>query len=155
MNLTKYIPVLLLFSLLLTSLHSQTIHFDYDNSGNRYRRELLIGGGGQKSMTIYNENTKALNENVKLDLKKEETIGVTSITIYPNPNQGQMVVQVDNLPLDVESLIKIFDLTGKLIFEKRNLETYTNVDITNSPNGTYIMTTSIDKKISEWKVIKK
>jgi len=134
-------------------INAQTIGYNYDDTGNRLSRTIVVGG--QKSMILNDENTNSLQEDLKTEESFTDILGELKITIYPNPNQGQMVVQINNISEDVSSSIIVYDLAGKTIYRKQNLVPYTNVDITNSPNGTYILKIKIGKEVSEWKVIKK
>ncbi|MEA1897895.1 MAG: T9SS type A sorting domain-containing protein [Bacteroidota bacterium] len=155
MKQVNYFISIVVMVVAANSAEAQTIQYHYDNAGNRESRVIVVGGGGQKSMISDNQNQATLEELLKIEETISETIGEIEITIYPNPNQGQMVVQIDNIPDEIKSSIVVYDLAGKAIFRKEYLTKYTDVDITDSPNGTYILKIIVGKETSEWKVIKK
>ena len=155
--MTKYRRFILLncFLIIGCSVNSQTsVHYTYDNAGNRTSRTVSVGGGSQKSLSIYDPNTGKVKDEKNLK-SLEEKLGDMTITVYPNPNRGQMVVKVENLPAGAATELKVYNTAGKLVFSKKPLLPYTDVDITGAPPGTYIMKIFIGKDESVWKVIKK
>ncbi len=150
--------LVILFLTLMSSfemlLSQSSFSFKYDPAGNRIRRTVTVGGGTQKSLSIYDPNTGKVKDEKNLK-SLEEKLGGLEITIYPNPNRGEMVVRIDNLPSDERSLIKVYEAGGRLILQKKKLQPYTYLDITHSPPGIYFLKIFIGKEVSEWKVIKK
>ena len=103
MNHFRYLVVIHILFLICTAITAQTIQYTYDDAGNRENRTIVVGG--QKSMINNDENTSSLQEDLKTEESFTDILGELKITIYPNPNQGQMVVQIDNIPADVNSSI--------------------------------------------------
>ncbi len=153
MNLRVYLIIIILSNAITEVGYAQTIQYSYDEAGNRDTRTIQVGG--QKSMIIDGSNSTFIEELLKVEETFKAILGDIEITIYPNPNQGQMIVQIDNMPKDVKSSIIVYDLAGKAIYRKEYLTVYTDVDITDSPNGTYVLKIMVGKETSEWKVIKK
>lgn len=155
MNLLKILILQSFFFLFWPFVYAQNSYsYVYDNAGNRISRTVVIGGGTQKSLSIYDPNTGKVKDEKNLK-SLEEKLGDMTITVYPNPNRGQMVVKVENLPAGAATELKVYNTAGKLVFSKKPLLPYTDVDITGAPPGTYIMKIFIGKDESVWKVIKK
>ncbi len=75
-----------------------------------------------------------------------------SMNIYPNPTNGLINIELNDSELYT---IKIYDITGKKLFEKRELLPIETINISDFPNGIYIFTTQIIKDISATIVVKK
>lgn len=57
------------------------------------------------------------------------------VSIYPNPSSGQL-----NINSDVDNYsLQVIDLTGKIIINKNNLSETTQIDLSNMPNGIYMV----------------
>jgi len=70
-----------------------------------------------------------------------------NIKIYPNPSDGLLHLR------DIEAdFIRIIDNNGKILFEKH--EPLSEIDISNLPNGTYILEVIIDNITIHKKIIK-
>lgn len=72
--------------------------------------------------------------------------------VHPNPTNGIINIEVD-LP-EIKTL-KIYDITGKILYEKTKLNPIETINISNFPDGFYIVTTQIINDISTSIIIKK
>lgn len=146
--------------------------YDYDLSGNRVKLTYVIytppdpeeveRGSG----TSFNQNVKSYNEAnfVKpenedegkeiLPIKYEEPLGDRIITIYPNPTEGELKIEISNISNINQSQILISDLTGKILYNKEVISKITLFDMGSQSAGTYIMAVRINGKSSEWKIVK-
>ena len=132
-----FIFLSLLFCLLI---HGQKkIVFDYDKSGNREKRTVI-------NLT---KSAKAVHEIITEQVEERE------IKVYPNPTQGQIKVEISNNADINTCTITINSLgSGRLITRKKATFPTTEIDLSNQPNGFYIMVINIDGKIVSWKIIK-
>ena len=76
-------------------------------------------------------------------------------TVYPNPAQNNLFISTDGL--DVENLpVKIFDLTGKLIFYESYpmKDNQLKIDISNLSNGFFILKIVTNQKTYNYKIVK-
>lgn len=148
----KFIKVLfpvIVLSITSIDLSAQTtIKYIYDEAGNRTDKHLYIGGV-KKSGKISDESPLDNEEE-----KVEEMLSETKISIYPNPTQGSLVVQFENLPKDKQSTISVFDINGELIINNSQLTNRNFIDLTNHSPGTYLLIISIGNNFTQWKVIK-
>ncbi|UUC45269.1 T9SS type A sorting domain-containing protein [Flavobacterium cerinum] len=90
-----------------------------------------------------------------LELKSETEIKIKEleITIYPNPTSSILTINQNNdsLPL----IVKLFDLTGRQVINDKILNhDSTQIDISELPRGTYIITLENDNQKINKRVIK-
>lgn len=60
----------------------------------------------------------------------------SSFEVYPNPSNGNFNLQLKDVS---DVMIEIIDLTGKKVLEQKILENKTDIDISNQPNGIYLV----------------
>lgn len=83
---------------------------------------------------LYNPFILKLNYLGFADLNSQSSN--SQMTIYPNPGSSNFTIQSDK----TISQIQIFDITGKIVFSKSNIEkSLLQVDISNFENGVYIV----------------
>ena len=71
----------------------------------------------------------------------------SSVSIYPNPTNGTL-----NVTCQAGSAIKLYDTRGSLVLSQTATEEYTTLNLSNLPNGIYILNCDGHKSI---KVVKK
>ena len=114
------------------------VEFTYDLSGNRIKKEIIL-------------NTTRSAEVLPPFFDQVDN---QKIIIYPNPTRGQLMVEIPGL-VDIKSgSLTVFSLMGQTITKKTINQRQTDLDISNSPAGTYILHININGKISTWKIIK-
>jgi hypothetical protein len=126
------------------STYSQTIGFGYDESGNRTSRQIIILKRGEAN----------LQESIVT-----ETLDNFLITISPNPNGGKFSLTITDesgqFPAsDTPVKLSVFSLRGDQLYQLDQLETSNQIDISNHPNGTYILTLVYGAEKRTWKIIK-
>ena len=137
-------PTLTLSFLLLTGiLFAQDIEYGYDAAGNRIsRKEIQLGESGPQAQTPV-----------------QDKVGNIDVTIYPNPTQNTLTVNMDVSELDekdqqAQAKMYLFDLTGKQILTRTVSTSSTQMDLSNQPPGGYILRIQKGKTFSEWKINK-
>lgn len=148
--LYKILVLITLISLNSCFLSGQTIHYDYDNSGNRLKRYIIL----LKSAYILNKDT--LKESNEISKKEEfdDKLGEVTIRIYPNPTRGELSVEVSGLGNNETVDYQLFSQTGLLLGMKRKIGGQFSVDLSRYPNGMYILRLMINGKLSRWKILK-
>lgn len=101
------------------------------------------------------EETKSKQLGVT-QMELEPANAITSVTIYPNPVEDIINVQIPgNLIVDNNCSIEIYNLAGKLLLKKKVTSTTNSIDLSNLPSGTYIVKLIMDQEIITKKIIKK
>ena len=76
------------------------------------------------------------------------------ITIYPNPTEGNFSVEIGQTETIEKSSISIYSMTGVTIYQVEDPDSVTEIDITTSPDGIYILRIMVNDEISTWRIIK-
>lgn len=146
-NLNNLIMRALLITYLLTisfvSIQGQnSISYAYDAAGNRVKREIVL-------------TTKSLVQKGLPEIFTEE-VAKRNIKIYPNPTDGFLKVEIENLDGIKNCTITISAMTtGKYVYKKKVIQNATDIDISNEPFGVYVMLIDIDGEYTSWKIMKK
>ncbi len=91
---------------------------------------------------------------VKLqDNQIEQLIEKQEMRIYPNPVEEYCYVEIG--VEFKEATIVIYDMTGKLTYQTKTLNSVTKIDTHNLPQGTYIVTAKTENKSITNKILKK
>lgn len=173
----KYYNYVLLF--LLTALSVQCraqgndigegekIIFEYDNSGNRISRYTIIMESPQDFDSIPVKKDTSINKAFEDTTKSDynfamqnnrnyaETISNMRINIYPNPTQGQLLLEISNKKPEADIEVRVFNISGSRVYFNSFKTAYETIDISTQPSGTYELQLLIDGKKSNWKIIKK
>jgi len=134
--------ILILFAV-SNNVSAQNISFTYDADGNMESRNTV---------TLKSNAPKHVEE-----VPEEEIISVElaeqKITIYPNPTQGEICVEITPLNPEEESFMHIFDSSGRLLEIKKIVSERTYLEISGSP-GVYLLNIHLGANTSKWKIIK-
>jgi hypothetical protein len=136
--------LLLLLCALIAEAQPSSITFTYDAAGNRIQREIWFK---IKSSETNVDSTIAIRPFT-------DYLDEMKITIYPNPTQGRLSVEISNMPKDKTGEITLHNMEGKRLQYLRSLETVNRFDLSTYPMGVYIFRITVGKKVSEWKIIK-
>ncbi|MBO7111411.1 MAG: T9SS type A sorting domain-containing protein [Bacteroidaceae bacterium] len=136
-----FLPFILLFFICFESAKADRIIFTYDASGNRIysEKEILIRG----------------DESQNRDKKPRlQDLSLFHITIYPNPTQGQLRVEITGAESLEGASITIYSSSGSVIYYDNALDTVNDMDLTPCPNGIYLLMIRMGGETSSWKIIK-
>ena len=136
------ITILLLSAAALKTQAQQKYQYSYDANGNRVTRTLVPMFKSTKS----NSNTEAVSY--------EEKMADMKVTIYPNPTQGELKVDVANMPTNAKGYIVITDMQGRLLYQTTNITSSNNINLSSQTAGNYIMRVVVDDKNKEWMIVK-
>lgn len=76
--------------------------------------------------------------NIQLPLSTGDTT-FSNLKIYPNPTNGIVNIDLGNPNLDSKSIVKIFDIQGRIISTKEMINTIDNINISNLSDGVYLI----------------
>lgn len=145
LNQTIIMKKLLLLSLFLSSIlllqAQRKVVYEYDNSGNRIKRQVIV------------LNTKQAKPAEKQDTVAE-ILSHVEVTAYPNPVKGTLHVEIKGQKEDEKARISLFGSQGTLVFNKETSEPYNPIDFNNYLPGVYILQVYVGDKKTEIKIIK-
>ena len=134
----KHLVLSLLFVVAPFVGYSQTtLHFTYDDAGNRTSRTIVV-----RSLQApdYDMNTSVdLYEDTKVRIKELSTD----------------FLQVEIFGLNNSANMSIYDASGKAFLSCEMSETVSSIDISAIPQGIYVLRIVIDGEENTWKLIKK
>ena len=131
--------VISILFLLPLFVSSQTIvNYTYDAMGNRIKREIVM------SRSIKNT-----------DNSLTETLLEKSISIYPNPTEGLLKINISGWETTDKCNFKVYSLKGSLIQEITVVSSITEINLGNEPDGIYLLNIELNESKSSWKIIKK
>jgi hypothetical protein len=140
----KKLLILLIFMPIWHSF-GQSIEFDYDASGNRINRHVI--------------RLSNAPQNAPSNAFYEENLANAKIVIYPNPTQGELRVDILDIEIKSASYIDICDYSGKIITKQKNIGSTNILDLSQQPNGIYLMKISLKdaeqkETTTTWKIVK-
>lgn len=131
----------LLFLLLSCSLglNAQTkIGFSYDVAGNRVKRELVL--------------SRSQSQEAKRSFTYSDMLSDHQIQIVPNANSGK--VKVVALDGKTQFDVMVYNVSGQNVLVLKNVKGQTEVDLSNQPNGIYVLVLEIGQEKNTWKIMK-
>lgn len=134
--------VIFISASLLLSFADNVINYSYDSSGNRISSLRAINLRGAE----LDSTGKAIPMLHDLNTRR--------ITIYPNPTEGNFSVEIGQTETIEKSSISIYSMTGVTIYQVEDPDSVTEIDITTSPDGIYILRIMVNDEISTWRIIK-
>jgi hypothetical protein len=139
---------IVLFGLFLSfnfAFAQERIVYEYDQAGNRIKRE-------KKTIQIRSDVAEESEEPTAI---YSEVLGDLEIKIYPNPTDGILFIELLHLPENSLADITLYQLSGSLIDRKESIHFSTEFNLSDQPAGIYILQIIAGDKQTEWKVIKK
>ncbi|MDC1221264.1 T9SS type A sorting domain-containing protein [Salibacteraceae bacterium] len=82
-----------------------------------------------------------------------EDLKSTNLSLYPNPTNGLVQVQLNEL--SGSDMIKILDMQGRVVLTQRISNSSTQLDLSELSSGTYTVRLSSDVEITEKSIIKR
>ena len=124
----------------------QALNYSYDADGNLESRYTATLRSAQIDQQM-DETEPETGESFSVELANRQ------ITIYPNPTQGEICVEIKSLNQEEENFIRLFDSLGRLI-ETRKIESeHTYLKISGNA-GIYLLNIHLGTNTSKWKIIK-
>ncbi|MGB4655167.1 MAG: T9SS type A sorting domain-containing protein [Bacteroidales bacterium] len=129
--------------------HSQPRGYQYlyDASGNRTTRTYTIFKA--KSDSTENSNSEMLNT------PNDSLSNYLEVRVYPNPAKDKLHLSFIKEDDAKSYFIKLYDLSGKLLFSKSGNVHYCEIDISTYSKGVYILEFIMDDIHERFKIIKK
>ena len=140
-------------------LFSQTteIKYTYDAAGNRVTRRVVYLQEQRKADKKNAVASSATEESYMAEANKEESflqhnLGESQIKVFPNPTQGKIMLEITGS--NKNASVSVFDMSGKMVFSKKQFGSSGQIDLSRQPNGVYVMKVLVGDKVSEWELVK-
>lgn len=132
-----------LFLVVIIALNFKTsnaqVGYTYDKAGNRtacYTLKLASAAGSPE-------------EDV------EHSIGQREIRLHPNPTKGELILQISNGDDEEVYTVDLYNMSGQQILQQRRKGNGSfKLDITQQPDGTYILILHSSDGKTHYKIIK-
>ena len=138
----KTVFIIALFLLSTPFILGQALGYTYDADGNLESRYTV---------TLRSAQTDEVEPETKKSVSVE--FDDRQITVYPNPTQGEICVEILPLNQEEENFMHIFDSSGRLIETKKIESERTYLEVSGNP-GVYLLNIHLGENISKWKIIK-
>lgn len=121
---------------------------------------LPLGTEIQNTASIYFDYNAPIVTNTTTNLYTqsasiEETKTNASISVYPNPGTGKFKIQIDNGQLSIDNYqLSIYNVLGEKIYQSEIQNQKSEIDISQQPNGIYIVRVNGAKQSPNQRIIK-
>lgn len=137
----KFLFTAVMASLPVLHCAADRLVYAYDQRGNRISRILEVPNRMSAPGTA--------------SLFATESLSGKTLRIYPNPTEGALKVEIAGWDDSDRCTIIIYDMAGAEIWSSETTEAVTDIDITPSPDGMYVMLIVLNGEKTTWKIIKK
>ena len=137
--------LLFLFVLFIsTTLKAQnTISYTYDQAGNRLTRTIKLGS------SLVKRNHQPTDSVVI-----KETIGERTIKVFPNPTRGALGIDIQGGDPKQELRLVIYSGAGATLYNQPATEGLNPIDMTQYPQGWYVLRVVAGTEKKEYKIVK-
>ena len=135
-------------------LHGQvTYTYTYDAVGNRTGRTasgITLKNIDSNGESIFENN--GVNPDI---IGYPDWFNTTEVMLYPNPTRSELVIQLNNSPDNISAIsYKLYNLEGRLLWQKSSMEKFIILDLTYEKSGEYILKLTVENHEKTYKVIK-
>lgn len=138
----------LMFYLVLLPVVSSAqdrIGYSYDASGNRIKREIVM----QVPKAMAKQQNFSSDNQSFSDMLHDH-----SIKIYPNPTKGALRICISELKGTDKCSLEVYTTLGVQILVKKVETDNFDIDISNQPNGVYLLRITINERATTWRIVK-
>jgi len=138
----------LLFYLALLPVVSSAqdrIGYSYDASGNRLKREIVMSA--PKAMA--KQQNFAVDSHAFTDMLRDHTVKT-----YPNPTEGALQVSISGLTGTDKCSLGVYTAQGAQVLTENVKTDNIDINISNQPNGVYLLQITINGRSTTWKIVK-
>lgn len=156
-DIMKKISLLFIILFSAALIHAQEVSFGYDDAGNRTSRIIeLPPVVNPVDSTLKTGEMPGIPQSPEQTASTvfTETVGVSTVKIYPNPTGGKFTVEVAATEDTTFERLQLLSLSGETVLDIKRPPLRLNADLTGRPAGAYILSITINGKTQTWKVIK-
>lgn len=141
----KQLYLLLSFSLILsTGMAQSKVSYAYDLAGNRISRKVVD----------LNSNPSHVKKDSLASSAVTDQLGERKITVYPNPTQGALAVEITGGDAKDAIRLTLFGPQGTQLQSINATATIMPVNMSSYPAGWYILRVQAGAKNAEFKIVK-
>lgn len=147
----RKILLLIIIVLAIQDCFAQTckIKINYDNNGSRIQRRLDCSGMRPGAPDANDETGNRGDVAVNTELWN------AVYTVYPNPAETKVTVQLDAASLKMDCSILLVDLAGRVMFTKTGIaQSQTVIDLKAYADGPYFIIIKRGEKSNTVKIVK-
>jgi hypothetical protein len=145
----KTLIILFTGIIISSSLMAQTIEYGYDENGNRISRRIVYLKSGKQQQNTTTDTIAQQETPEPVSLQK----GSMHIQVQPNPTKGFLQVSITGTEAGTHS-VKVVTMQGKSVYENAAFRSPGVVDLSDVPEGVYIMKVRSGGEEEEWKVVR-
>mgnify|MGYP001179379174 FL=1 len=141
-------PILILFLIGFNFylFGQRQVHYSYDASGNRIKREIILN-----KLQSYSERKKNIQKDTSF---VSEKLSGQIVKIYPNPTRGILTVCFSGKTENLTGSVQICSISGQNILSMKISSPIVSIDLTKNIPGTYLLKLTLNGESSVWKIIK-
>ncbi len=160
--------MLILFQIAASS--QNTIHYDYDATGNRIKRWMLPpqplmsppNNSNNKNTTVAEDINALISANsfsqtkIETDISSDITnIAEREIKVFPNPLLEKLNIALNGLADATTYNLQLFDSGAKLYYQENAIQNLTEINMHKAHQGVYYLVIQAkDGKRMFWKLVK-
>ena len=134
--------------------------YSYDANGSRVMRQLVLTNNQPskiKDTTAQHGDstvTVAANQAAQQQQVSETLANGQQITVYPNPTDGVLQIDITNFATGSKGYILATDMQGRLVYKSENINATNKIDFTSLAKGNYTLKLLLNDTTKEWVIIK-
>lgn len=114
------------------------IGYNYDAAGNRVKRELVL--------------SRSQSQEAKRSVAYSDVLVDHQIQIVPNSKSGK--VKVAALDGKLQFSVMVYNVSGQNVQTLKDVRGQAEVDLSNNPNGIYVLVLEVGQEKTTWKIMK-
>lgn len=142
MKQTYYLFFLFVLFFTLPVQAQNTVSYTYDQAGNRLTRTIILG----------QSNVKRHQPTDSVVIK--ETIGERTIKVFPNPTRGALGIDIQGGDSKEELRLIMYSGAGAVLYNQPATEGLNPIDMTQYPQGWYVLQVVSGTEKREYKIVK-
>jgi hypothetical protein len=148
MKNSGFIMLIVLWCASFAGHSQQTVHFDYDNSGNRVLRYLT-------SKELKAGDSLFLSPELPdLPLEQLAAEGEAAFSVFPNPTPDGLTIAQSGAAIEGSLHYMLYNSQGKVQLQGESATAKTSLDMRHLQSGTYLLRLNYDGKMQVFRVIK-